>query len=133
MVSSNQILAYVRVVDAVSVPKLQFGRALKHAAGELRVVDAGQFHQNELSGLVKADVGLNHAELVDPLLEALIGFAHYLIRFFLAALGMECTNPLSIRYVRGVFFPGMPLPDDLARGASEDWTFPNIPQLAAAE
>jgi hypothetical protein len=35
--------------------------------------------------------------------------------------------------VRGVFFPGMPLPDDLARGASEDWTFPSIPQLAAAE
>lgn len=57
----------------------------------------------------------------------------HLIRFFLAALGMECTNPLSIRYVRGVFFPGMPLPAELARGASEDWTFPRVPQLAAAE
>ena len=56
----------------------------------------------------------------------------HLIRFFLAALGMECTNPLSIRYVRGVFFPGMPLPDDLERGASQDWTFPRIPQLAVA-
>jgi hypothetical protein len=57
----------------------------------------------------------------------------HLIRFFLSVLGMECTNPLSIRYVRGVFFPGMPLPADLARGTSEDWTFPHLPQLAAAE
>ena len=57
----------------------------------------------------------------------------HLIRFFLAVLGMECTNPLSIRYVRGVFFPGMPLPAELAAGASEDWTFPAIPQRVAAE
>ncbi len=57
----------------------------------------------------------------------------HLIRFFLSVLGMECTNPLSIRYVRGVFFPGMPLPAELARGTSEDWTFPHLPQLAAAE
>jgi hypothetical protein len=55
----------------------------------------------------------------------------HLIRFFLAALGMECTNPLSIRYVRGVFFPGMPLPEDLARGADPDWVFPRIPQRVA--
>lgn len=57
----------------------------------------------------------------------------HLIRFFLAALGMECTNPLSIRYVRGVFFSGMPLPAELERGASEDWSLPTVPQLAAAE
>ena len=57
----------------------------------------------------------------------------HLIRFFLAALGMECSNPLSTRYVRGVFFPGMPLPAELELGASEDWTFPSIPKLAAAE
>ena len=57
----------------------------------------------------------------------------HLIRFFLSVLGMECTNPLSIRYVRGVFFTGMPLPAELARGTSEDWTFPHLPQLAAAE
>ena len=30
-----------------------------------------------------------------------------LIRFFLGCLGMECSNPLSMRYVRGVFFQGM--------------------------
>lgn len=76
--------------------------------------------------------GLPYCEIRGGLIDRDFLPAH-LIRFFLAALGMECTNPLSIRYVRGVFFPGMPLPDDLARGASEDWTFPNIPQLAAAE
>ena len=59
----------------------------------------------------------------------------HLIRFFLGVLGMECTNPLSIRYVRGVFFPGMPLPAELARGADEDWTFPTPPaaSVPAAE
>lgn len=54
----------------------------------------------------------------------------HLIRFFLSVLGIECTNPLSIRYVRGVFFQGMPLPDELARGADPDWIFPLQPQTA---
>jgi hypothetical protein len=76
--------------------------------------------------------GLPYCEIRGGLIDRDFLPAH-LIRFFLAALGMECTNPLSIRYVRGVFFPGMPLPAELERGASEDWTFPLIPQLAAAE
>jgi hypothetical protein len=76
--------------------------------------------------------GLPYCEIRGGLIDRDFLPAH-LIRFFLAALGMECTNPLSIRYVRGVFFPGMPLPEELARGASEDWTFPSLPQLAAAE
>jgi len=52
-----------------------------------------------------------------------------LIRFFLAVLGLECPSPLSIRYVRGVFFQGMPLPAELIAGAEADWRF----RVTAAE
>ena len=52
----------------------------------------------------------------------------HLIRFLLATLGMECASPLSVQYVRGVFFQGMPLADEVARGASEDWQFPIRPK-----
>jgi hypothetical protein len=76
--------------------------------------------------------GLPYCEIRGGLIDRDFLPAH-LIRFFLSVLGMECTNPLSIRYVRGVFFPGMPLPADLARGTTEDWTFPHLPQLVAAE
>ena len=57
----------------------------------------------------------------------------HLIRFLLAVLGMECTNPLSIRYVRGVFYQGMPLADELATGMETDWSFPASPVVAEAE
>jgi hypothetical protein len=67
--------------------------------------------------------GLPYAEVRDNLVHRDFYPAH-LIRFFLSALGMECPNPLSIRYVRGIFFQGMPLPDELARGADGDWRFP---------
>lgn len=53
-----------------------------------------------------------------------------LIRFFLSVLGMECTTPLSIRYVRGVFFQGMPLPEEIRRGTAGDWQFPLQPRVA---
>ena len=53
-----------------------------------------------------------------------------LIRFFLSVLGMECTTPLSIRYVRGVFFQGMPLPDEIRKGGAGDWRFPLQPRIA---
>ncbi len=72
--------------------------------------------------------GLPYCEIRGSLIDRDFLPAH-LIRFFLAALGMECTNPLSIRYVRGVFFPGMPLPADLAHGASDDWVFPTPPAV----
>lgn len=48
----------------------------------------------------------------------------HLIRYYLAVLGMDLSAPLSIRYVRGVFMPGMPLAHEIAAGASEDWVFP---------
>ena len=51
----------------------------------------------------------------------------------LAVLGMECTNPLSIRYVRGVFFQGMPLADDLAGATDAFWPFPPEPVLQPRE
>jgi hypothetical protein len=51
----------------------------------------------------------------------------HLIRFFLACLGMECGNPLSIRYVRGVFFQGMRLPQEIAAGTQDDWALPEQP------
>lgn len=52
-----------------------------------------------------------------------------LIRFFLAALGIECSTPLSIRYVRGVFFQGVPLPAEIARGTTRDWRYPVEPEI----
>lgn len=53
----------------------------------------------------------------------------HLIRFLLATLGMECASPLSVQYVRGVFFQGMPLAEEVASGADEDWQFPLPPPL----
>jgi len=46
---------------------------------------------------------------------------------------MECTTPLSIRYVRGVFFQGMPLPDEIRKGAVDDWKFPTQPRILETE
>ena len=57
----------------------------------------------------------------------------HLIRFFLACLGMECANPLSIRYVRGVFFQGMRLPQEIAAGTQDDWALPQQPVVTRAE
>ena len=54
-----------------------------------------------------------------------------LIRFLLATFGIECSSALSVQYVRGVFFQGMPLPDAIARGVSEDWQFPMPPRGVA--
>ena len=72
--------------------------------------------------------GLPYAEIRDDLLHCDFLPAQ-LIRFFLSVLGIECTSPLSIRYVRGVFFQGVPLPEELVRGASPDWRFPAQPVL----
>jgi hypothetical protein len=71
--------------------------------------------------------GLRYAEIRGALADRDFVPAH-LIRFMLATLGMECPNPMSIRYVRGVFFQGMPLGDEIARGADPDWTFPELPR-----
>jgi hypothetical protein len=68
-----------------------------------------------------------YAEIRDSLIDQKFIPAH-LIRFFLSALGMESTSPLSIRYVRGVFFQGMPLPHEIARGVSDEWNFPFQPR-----
>lgn len=76
--------------------------------------------------------GLPYAEIRDNLLHRDFVPAH-LIRFFLSVLGIECTSPLSIRYVRGVFFQGVPLPEEIARGASLEWRFPEQPTLSTAE
>ena len=76
--------------------------------------------------------GLPYAEIRDNLLHRDFVPAH-LIRFFLSVLGIECTSPLSIRYVRGVFFQGIPLPEEIARGASPDWRFPMQPVLSVVE
>jgi hypothetical protein len=51
----------------------------------------------------------------------------HLIRFMLSILGLECSSPLSVQYVRGVFFQGMPLPEEIIRGTDGDWLFPPSP------
>jgi len=70
--------------------------------------------------------GLPYAEIRDNLIHKDFIPAH-LIRFFLASLGIECSTPLSIRYVRGVFFQGIPLPAELANGTDRDWRYPVEP------
>jgi len=43
------------------------------------------------------------------------------IRGFLALLGIELPTPFSGRWVRGLFFRGAPLPQDLAQGSAGEW------------
>lgn len=81
---------------------------------------------------VQTLAGLPYAEIRGNLGGAAFAPA-YAIRFMLAVLGMECTNPLSIRYVRGVFFQGMPLADDLAGATDAFWPFPPEPVLQPRE
>lgn len=76
--------------------------------------------------------GLPYAEIRDNLLHRDFLPAN-LIRFFLAMLGIDGSNPLSIRYVRGVFFQGLPLPEDMKQGLGEDWRFPSSPSIGLAE
>jgi hypothetical protein len=55
----------------------------------------------------------------------------YLIRFFLSVLGMDSSSPLSIRYVPGVFFQGLPVWEDISAGADADWTFAKMLEVEA--
>jgi hypothetical protein len=50
-----------------------------------------------------------------------------LIRFYMSVLGMETTNPLRQRWVRGVFMQGAPLPEDILAEAHSDWALPVLP------
>jgi hypothetical protein len=75
---------------------------------------------------------LPYAEIRDNLIDRDFIPAQ-LIRFFLSVLGMECTTPLSIRYVRGVFFQGMPLAEEIRQGVGDDWRFPVQPRMVEAE
>jgi hypothetical protein len=43
------------------------------------------------------------------------------IRAFLALLGIDLPTPHSGRWVRGLFFRGAPLPEDLAQGSASQW------------
>jgi hypothetical protein len=74
--------------------------------------------------------GLPYAEIRDNLIHKDFVPAQ-LIRFFLASLGIECSTPLSIRYVRGVFFQGVPLPEEIAAGTTRDWRYPANPETQA--
>jgi hypothetical protein len=46
------------------------------------------------------------------------------IRTFLSILGLEMAAPASRRWVRGVFYRGAPIPQDLVAGQARDWRFP---------
>ncbi|MCW2242345.1 hypothetical protein [Azospirillum canadense] len=61
--------------------------------------------------------GLPYAEIRNGLADRDFLPAH-LIRFFLASLGIRFATPLSIRYVRGTFFQGTPLPEDVRTGTA---------------
>jgi hypothetical protein len=55
----------------------------------------------------------------------------HVIRFFLSVLGMDSSNPLSIRWVPGVFFQGLPTWDDISSGNTKDWAFSKVLEEAA--
>lgn len=51
------------------------------------------------------------------------------IRCFLTVLGVEMPEPHSARWVRGTFFRGAPLPEDIAVGDGRDWVLPDLPRF----
>lgn len=53
----------------------------------------------------------------------------HLIRYLLAAYGMEKLDPQSRLWVRGTFLQGAPLPEDIAAGNEGDWIYPLRPVL----
>lgn len=54
------------------------------------------------------------------------------IRCFLSVLGIELPTPHSGRWVRGLFFRGAPLPEDLAEGREDQWGI-GAPAMAVHE
>lgn len=56
----------------------------------------------------------------------------HLIRFLLAVLGLESTNPSNMRWVPGVLFQGLPSWEQIETGALSDWKFCNVKNLKAA-
>jgi hypothetical protein len=48
------------------------------------------------------------------------------IRFLLSTFGLEASWPSSERFVRGVFFQGAPLPEEIDAGIARDWLFPEL-------
>jgi hypothetical protein len=48
------------------------------------------------------------------------------IRCFLTVLGLELPTPHSARWVRGVFYRGAPLPEDLAACPAGEWSRPHL-------
>ena len=79
-----------------------------HTAAVRRVQIAGESPYSELQ-----------ADVCDQNFRASDG-----IRTFLAILGIDMAVPATTRWVRGVFFQGAPLPDDLIRGGAGEWRFP---------
>jgi hypothetical protein len=55
-----------------------------------------------------------------------------LIRWYLTIIGLDSTYPLSIRWVPGVLFQGLPLWRDIAAGTSADWKFSSVASLGNA-
>jgi hypothetical protein len=56
----------------------------------------------------------------------------HLIRFLLAVFGLEATHPMSIRWVPGVLFQGLPSWRQITSGAQYDWKFCNVNFLSGA-
>lgn len=48
------------------------------------------------------------------------------IKFLLSTMGLEASRSNNVRYVRGVFLQGAPLPEEIARGAATDWLYPKL-------
>jgi hypothetical protein len=56
----------------------------------------------------------------------------HLIRFLLSVLGLEATHPMSIRWVPGVLFQGLPGWQKITSGARGDWKFSGVNALRGA-
>lgn len=72
-----------------------------------------------------------YKEVLGNLLHKDFSPAH-LIRFYLSVLGFESTYPLSIRWVPGVVFQGLPSLPKIMFGVGRDWKFCNVRSLGGA-
>ena len=76
--------------------------------------------------------GLAYAEVRDNPLDADVVPLHY-ISCIKALWGIQKAHPKSKGWVRGTFFQGAPLPEDIVAGEESYWVYPPKPAQAKAE
>lgn len=76
--------------------------------------------------------GLAYAEVRDNPLDADVVPLHY-ISCLKAIWGIQKAHPKSKGWVRGTFFQGAPLPEEIAAGEDDYWVYPSKPKQTRPE